>query len=71
MKLFFIYTIAGGSPSVNEPTPAGDRTLFSCCFDYYTGCLASLKGTERYIYFSGSKPEELYALSLLGGEEHR
>ena len=39
-----------------------DRTLyFSCFYDYK--CMASLKGTEKYIYFYGNKPEEFYDLS--------
>jgi lipoteichoic acid synthase len=42
--------------------PARDRTLYFSCFDNYR-CLASLKGTEKYIYFFGNKPEELYDLS--------
>jgi len=39
-----------------------DRTLFFSCFDDYR-CLASLKGEEKYIYFFGNRPEEVYDLS--------
>src|SRR5215216_617792 len=39
-----------------------DRTLFFSCFDDYR-CLASLKGEEKYIYFFGNQPEEVYDLS--------
>jgi phosphoglycerol transferase MdoB-like AlkP superfamily enzyme len=39
-----------------------DRTLyFSCWFE--DQCLASMKGTEKYIYHYGNKPDELFDLS--------
>jgi lipoteichoic acid synthase len=58
------YEVEGGEypgRSLLAP-PARDRTLYFSCFDDYR-CLASLKGTEKYIYFFGNKPEELYDLS--------
>ena len=42
--------------------PAGDRTLFFSCFDEYR-CLASIQGNEKYIYFFGNQPEEVYDLA--------
>jgi lipoteichoic acid synthase len=42
--------------------PDESRTLFFSCFDDYR-CLASLKGEEKYIYFFGNQPEEVYDLS--------
>jgi hypothetical protein len=36
--------------------------LFFSCFDDYR-CLADLKGEEKYIYFFGNQPEEVYDLS--------
>jgi arylsulfatase A-like enzyme len=39
-----------------------DRTLFFSCFDEYR-CLASIQGTEKYIYFFGNQPEEVYDLA--------
>jgi lipoteichoic acid synthase len=58
------YEVEGGEypgRSLLAP-PARERTLYFSCFDDYR-CLASLKGTEKYIYFFGNKPEELYDLS--------
>jgi lipoteichoic acid synthase len=58
------YKVEGGSyqgRSLLAP-PDKDRTLFFSCFYDYK-CLASLKGTEKYIYFFGNKPDELYDLS--------
>jgi lipoteichoic acid synthase len=58
------YKVEGGEypgESLLAP-PDEDRKLFFSCFDDYR-CLASLKGTEKYIYFFGNKPEELYDLS--------
>ena len=65
------YEIAGGSypgRSLLSP-PEKDRTLFFSCFDDYR-CLASLRGTEKYIYFFGNQPEEVYDLSSDPGETH-
>ncbi len=42
--------------------PKEDRTLFFSCFDEYR-CLASIQGTEKYIYFFGNQPEEVYDLA--------
>lgn len=39
-----------------------NRTLYVSCFDEYR-CLASVKGNEKYIYFFGNQPDELYDLS--------
>jgi lipoteichoic acid synthase len=39
-----------------------NRTLMSSCVFPYR-CMASLKGTEKYIYHYGDQPEELYDLS--------
>jgi len=42
--------------------PDEERTLFFSCFDEYR-CLASIRGTEKYIYFYGNQPEEVYDLA--------
>jgi lipoteichoic acid synthase len=42
--------------------PDEDRTLFFSCFDEYR-CLASIQGTEKYIYFFGNQPDEVYDLA--------
>jgi len=58
------YEVAGGEypgRSLLAP-PEKNRRLFFSCFDDYR-CLASLKGTEKYIYFFGNRPDELYDLS--------
>jgi arylsulfatase A-like enzyme/rRNA processing protein Gar1 len=58
------YEIKGGDypgRSLLAP-PDMERTLFFSCFDDYK-CLASLKGDEKYIYFFGNQPEEVYDLS--------
>jgi phosphoglycerol transferase MdoB-like AlkP superfamily enzyme len=39
-----------------------DRTLLFSCWNE-SGCLASLKGTEKYIYHFDDKPEEIFDLS--------
>jgi phosphoglycerol transferase MdoB-like AlkP superfamily enzyme len=49
--------------------PDRDRTLFFSCFHDYE-CLASLKGTQKYIYFFGDRPEEVYDLSSDPMERH-
>ena len=58
------YEVEGGNyPGRSLLTPRGeDRTLFFSCFDDYR-CLASLKGVEKYIYFFGDRPDEVYDLS--------
>jgi lipoteichoic acid synthase len=58
------YEVEGGEypgRSLLAP-PEEDRTLFFNCFDDYR-CLASLRGEEKYIYFFGNQPEEVYDLS--------
>jgi lipoteichoic acid synthase len=42
--------------------PQEDRTVFFSCLDEYR-CLASIQGTEKYIYFFGNQPEEIYDLA--------
>jgi lipoteichoic acid synthase len=57
------YEIEGGishGSSLLEPVPE-DRTLvFGCLLNK---CLASLKGSQKYIYYYDDKPDELYDLS--------
>jgi lipoteichoic acid synthase len=58
------YKVKGGhypGRSILAP-PKEDRTLFFSCFDEYR-CLASIQGTEKYIYFFGNQPEEVYDLA--------
>jgi lipoteichoic acid synthase len=65
------YKVTGGEypgRSMLAP-PKKDRTLFSSCFDDYT-CLASIEGDEKYIYFFGNQPEEVYDLSKDPYERH-
>ncbi len=65
------YKVKGGSypgRSLLAP-PDKDRTLFFSCFDDYR-CLASLKGSEKYIYFFGNQPEEVYDISKDPHEQH-
>ncbi|MDP8953197.1 MAG: sulfatase-like hydrolase/transferase [Actinomycetota bacterium] len=52
----------GGYPgySLLHPIPE-ERTLFFSCFNK-DKCLASLKGTEKYIYHYGNQPDELFDL---------
>ena len=48
--------------------PPEDRTLrFSCWFE--EACLASIRGTEKYIYHYGDQPEEVFDLSKDSLEE--
>jgi len=53
---------AGHYPGRSLLAPDEDRTLFFSCFDEYR-CLASIQGNEKYIYFFGNKPEEVYDLA--------
>ena len=46
--------------SLLEPLPK-DRTLVSGCL--LDKCIASVKGSEKYIYYYGDKPDELYDLA--------
>ena len=58
------YEVEGGrylGRSMLAP-PDEDRKLYFSCFDDYR-CLASLKGDEKYIYFFGNQPQEVYDLS--------
>jgi lipoteichoic acid synthase len=49
--------------------PPEDRTLsFSCWFE--EACLASIRGTEKYIYHYDDRPEEIFDLSKDSLEEH-
>jgi lipoteichoic acid synthase len=57
------YNVTGGRyPGRSLLAPDEDRTLFFSCFDEYR-CLASIQGNEKYIYFFGNKPEEVYDLA--------
>ena len=49
--------------------PPEDRTLFFSCISNRE-CLASIKGTEKYIYHYSNQPEEVYDLSQDLFEEH-
>ncbi|MCA1728681.1 MAG: sulfatase-like hydrolase/transferase [Actinobacteria bacterium] len=42
--------------------PPEDRTLMFSCF-HDKACMASLKGTEKYIYHYGNQPDEFFDLS--------
>ena len=65
------YKVTGGEYSGRSllAPPDRDRTLFFSCFHDYK-CLASLKGTQKYIYFFGDRPEEVYDLSSDPMERH-
>jgi arylsulfatase A-like enzyme len=65
------YKVEGGEypgRSLLAP-PDKNRTLFFSCFDDYR-CLASIKGDEKYIYFFGNQPDEVYDLSKDPNEHH-
>jgi lipoteichoic acid synthase len=65
------YKVEGGKypgRSLLAP-PDKDHTLFFSCFDDYR-CLASIKGNEKYIYFFGNQPEEVYDISKDPYEHH-
>jgi lipoteichoic acid synthase len=47
--------------SLLKPLPEDRPLLFGCWNE--SGCLASLKGTEKYIYHFDDKPEEIFDLS--------
>jgi hypothetical protein len=60
------YEIEGGaykgSSLLGGPRPTEERTLmFSCWND--SGCLASIKGSQKYIYHLDDEPEEIFDLS--------
>ena len=58
------YEIEGGAyegSSLLHPLPE-ERTLMFGCWNE-SGCLASLKGTEKYVYHFGDNPDEIFDLS--------
>jgi arylsulfatase A-like enzyme len=58
------YEIEGGAykgSSLLGPRPEERTLMFSCWND--SGCLASVKGTEKYIYHLDDEPEEVFDLS--------
>jgi lipoteichoic acid synthase len=65
------YKVEGGKyPGTSLLAPPGkNRTLYFSCFDDYR-CLASIKGDEKYIYFFGNQPDEVYDLSKDPNEHH-
>src|ERR671917_283589 len=46
-----------------------DRTLFFSCW-FEEACLASIEGTEKYIYHYGDRPEEIFDLQRDSSEQH-
>jgi lipoteichoic acid synthase len=49
--------------------PPEDRILyFSCWFE--EACLASIEGTEKYIYHYGDRPDEIFDLQRDSSEQH-
>ncbi|HET7271350.1 MAG TPA: sulfatase-like hydrolase/transferase, partial [Rubrobacter sp.] len=65
------YKVTGGDypgRSLLAP-PDEDRTLFFSCFDDYR-CLASIQGSEKYIYFFGNQPDEVYNVAYDPFEQH-
>jgi len=65
------YEVKGGEypgRSLLAPPDQNNRLFFSCFDDYR--CLATLKGDEKYIYFFGDRPEEVYKLSSDPFESH-
>jgi lipoteichoic acid synthase len=65
------YEIEGGDYqgySLLEPIPK-DRTLMASCWSE-SGCMTSIKGTEKYIYHFDDRPEELFDLSKDPGERN-
>ena len=65
------YEVEGGEYpgySLLGPIPT-DRTLMASCWNA-AGCLASIKGTEKYIYHFDDKPEELFDLSKDSAEKN-
>ena len=58
------YGIKGGEYKGNSllrPLPEGRPLLFSCWNE--SGCLASIRGKEKYIYHFDDQPEEIFDLS--------
>jgi arylsulfatase A-like enzyme len=65
------YEIQGGAydgSSLLDPLRTDRTLMFSCWGD--KGCLASLTGTQKYIYHFDDKPEELFDLATDPGERH-
>jgi arylsulfatase A-like enzyme len=63
------YEIEGGEhpgSSLLRSLPEDRTLMFSCWND--NGCLASIKGTEKYIYHYDDQPEEVFDLSKDPGE---
>lgn len=57
------YNIEGGTyPGASAINPPQDRTLMASCYQE-NRCLASINGSEKYIYYYGNKEEEYYDLS--------
>ena len=54
--------------SLLHPIPE-DRTLFFSCW-FEESCLASIEGTEKYIYHYGDRPEEIFDLQRDSSEQH-
>ncbi len=58
------YKIEGGRygrSSLLQPLPKNRTLMFSCSSDQ--GCMASLKGNEKYIYHFDDRPDELFDLA--------
>ncbi len=65
------YEVEGGDYKGNsllQPLPKA-RTLMAGCWSE-SGCMASIKGTEKYIYHFEDMPEELFDLSKDPGERN-
>jgi lipoteichoic acid synthase len=54
--------------SLLDPLPK-DRTLMAGCW-YEDECLASIQGDEKYIYYYGDRPDQLFDLSKDPNEEN-
>jgi lipoteichoic acid synthase len=59
----------GRYPGRSLLAPPEDRTLMASCW-YEEECLASIKGDEKYVYFYGDRPEQLFDLSQDPKEEN-
>ena len=65
------YEIEGGAYEGNsllDPLPE-DRTIMTSCWSE-SGCLASIKGTEKYVYHFDDAPDEFFDLSEDPLEKH-
>ena len=54
--------------SLLHPLPEGRTLMFSCFHE--AQCLASIKGSEKYIYHNGNQPDEFFDLSKDPIEKH-